>query len=488
MTELFDHQKYGIRFLMERGGSGALIWEPGCAKTRTVIEVAKEMRLKDPSVLFLVVCPISILEAVWGEQIKKYSNFSYLNAHKHRDGLAAACGAFQDFMLINYESMKLPRSVNALLSIMKHRKVVAILDESSKIKAHDTITTKTLLSLAPKFHARIIMSGTPTPNSELEWWGQMNFVKPWVLDSSFNRFKNSFFHWENPRGQAMNIPQGAFLTREVLAKLHKTGCEMKITPAKRAYLMQLVGPLCHVVKKKDCLDLPEETDLVREVVMTDKQARAYGDMKKRLIAELGDLFEGDGYLNPIVAQNGLTKIAKLREITSGFAINDQDEEVDLGSSPKLSELELLADEYAGQQLVIWGNYRWEIKRIEERLSRIAPVATLYGDTKDKDASIEAFIKKDARFFVANPQSAGHGVDGLQSVCSNEIFFSLSYSMEQYVQARGRIHRSGQAEKCVYTHLIAKDTIDQEILDVVRGKCTAQDVLLGMIPKRAKVAA
>lgn len=485
MNELFEHQKEGIKFLLDRKGSGALIWEPGCAKTRTVLEVAKAMRTEDEKILFLVVCPLSILESVWGQQISEYSQFTYLNCHKA--GLPVKQSELADFLLINYEAVRLERHVKALEYLAANYKIVAILDESSRIKSHDTLITKTILRFASKFYARIIMSGTPTPNSELEWWAQMNFVKPWVLGSSFSQFKNTYFHWENQKGQMMNIPQGAFMTREVLAKLHKTGCELSITPHNRERLMKQVIPFCSLVKKSDCLDLPEEIDMVREVTMTDKQTRAYKDMKTELIAQLGDLFEGNGYMNPIVAQNGLVKIAKLREITSGFAINDHGEEVDLGPSPKLSELISMADEYAGQQLIVWTNYRWEVRTIAEALSKIAPVSTFNGETKNKDASIEAFQKGDTRFFVANPQSAGHGLN-LQGNCSNEIFFSLSYSMEQYVQARGRIHRSGQTKACTFNHLIARGTIDQEILDIVRGKKTALDILLNMIPKHKQVAA
>lgn len=480
MTELFKHQEDGVRFLLERRGSGALIWEPGCAKTRTVLETAKALRQQDPTIRFLVVCPLSIIETVWGQQIREFSEFTYTNCHD--EGFPAPT----DFMLINYDSIRLERNAKALHRLLTTQKVIAILDESSKIKAHDTLTTKTLLRLAPLFAGRIIMSGTPTPNTELEWWPQMNFVQPWVLGSSFNQFKNTFFHWENARGQMMNIPQGAFMTREVISKLHKTGCTLQITPASRERMMKLISPFCSVLKKEECLTLPEEVDMIREVSMTDKQKRAYKDMKEELVAELGDLFEGEGYMTPVVAQNGLVKIAKLREITSGFAINDQGHEVDLGSSPKLKELETIADECAGQQLIIWGNYRWEIRRIAEALSKIAPVSTLYGETKDRDRSVEAFMKGDTRFFVANPQSAGHGLN-LQHGCSHEVFFSLSYSMEQYEQARGRIHRSGQKNACTFTHLIARDTIDAEILEIVRGKKTAQEVLLGMI-KRHRVAA
>lgn len=485
MNELFTHQEEGMRFLLENKGSGALIWEPGTGKTRTVIETAKELERRSPNVKFLVVCPLSILEATWGEQLREYSNFEYVNCHK--TSLERIADNVPDFILINYEAVRLERNVKALSKILARHKVVAILDESSKIKAHDTLTTKTLLRLAPQFAARIIMSGTPTPNTELEWWAQMNFVQPWILGSSFNQFKNSYFHWQNPRGQAMNIPQGAFMTREVLAKLYKTGCEMSITSHNRKKLMDRIAPVCNVQRKKDCLDLPEEIDQVREISMTEKQTRAYKDMREELIAELGDLFEGTSYMNPVVAQNGLVKIAKLREITSGFAINDQGQEISLGVSPKLAELEAIADECAGQQLIVWGNYKWEIRTIEQLLSRIAPVSTLYGDTPDRDRSIEAFLHGDTRFFVANPQSAGHGLN-LQHNCSHEIFFSLSYSMEQYEQARGRIHRSGQKNACTFTHLIAKDSIDREILDVVKGKRTAQDILLGMIPKYKRVAA
>jgi SNF2 family DNA or RNA helicase len=50
-----------------------------------------------------------------------------------------------------------------------------------------------------------------------------------------------------------------------------------------------------------------------------------------------------------------------------------------------------------------------------------------------------------------------------------IFYSLDYSYADYEQAKARIHRSGQVRKCTYIHFIAKDTVDEKVMEVLRTK-------------------
>jgi len=65
-------------------------------------------------------------------------------------------------------------------------------------------------------------------------------------------------------------------------------------------------------------------------------------------------------------------------------------------------------------------------------------------------------------------------------CSYIIWFSLSYSVEQYDQANDRVHRVGQLNKCTYIHLLAKDSIDGVIYKVLKKKQRFSEACLKML--------
>jgi SNF2 family DNA or RNA helicase len=253
--------------------------------------------------------------------------------------------------------------------------------------------------------------------------------------------------------------------------------------------MKRIVPHCHLARKKDCLDLPEQVDEVRLVEMAPEQARHYKEMKRDLITEI----QGES----ITAQVALTKIMKLRQITSSFlytetgdfleitplppgASTERDKTVLIKnefSNPKLKELFNVIEEAGPQPIIIWINFHWEqIKICHELYKKFGEdqVVTLSALTKDKDESIKAFQEGRARFLVAHGRSAAHGLTFVN--CSFQIFFSLDWSWETFEQARARIHRAGQMNKCTYVYLLCKDTIDEQIYDVLQRKADAQEIL------------
>jgi SNF2 family DNA or RNA helicase len=74
----------------------------------------------------------------------------------------------------------------------------------------------------------------------------------------------------------------------------------------------------------------------------------------------------------------------------------------------------------------------------------------------------------------------HGITWVN--CSTQIFFSLDYSLERYLQAKARIHRIGQVNKCTYIHLLAKGTIDEDILQVLKNKGKMVEVVERMLKR------
>jgi SNF2 family DNA or RNA helicase len=222
--------------------------------------------------------------------------------------------------------------------------------------------------------------------------------------------------------------------------------------------MSLITAVTHFARKDQCLDLPETVNQYRLVQMTPPQRKAYNQMKDHLVTELAG--------HDISAPLALTKIMKLRQISSGFAITD-DRTVVRISEAKTTELMAVLEDIGGQA-IIWGNFICELDHIADR---VGSCVRRYGEYTD---DIEPFVSGKTKYMVANPASAGVGLN-LQN-CSYQIFYSLSYSLLEYEQAKGRTHRHGQKSTCVYIHLVADKSIDTEILRCLDGKIKAQDLV------------
>lgn len=466
---LYKHQREAIRFAIQNDGNCAFFHEPGLGKTRTALETYKYFKIGNPSLKLFVVCPLSLVNAAWGEDIQKFTTFSYTPFKEIKDSLP-------DIVIINYEGLISKRYLPQIQKMVMQHDFMCVLDESSRLKNHKSVTTKTLLRLTDYFHYRIIASGTPMPNSELELWGQINFVQPRLLHSSFYAFRNTYFHLER-NGRTM-IMQGTYMTREVMREILSKGWKYTITPDKREELMDVLKPWTHWVKKKDALDLPEKIDEIREVTLNAKERKAYTEMKNHLVTEIKG--------TEITVQVALAKLMKLRQATAGFFYSEHGDALEIGKSSKLKELSEILEELGNQQVIIWVQFHHEVETIRRLIAdRYGEdsVATLYAETKDKDGAISRFKNNKVRYLIAHPKSAGHGLTFTN--CSTMIFYSLDYSYESHAQARERIHRIGQKNSCLYIYIIAKDSIDEQLLMVLQKKQSLQDIVYAIVRERPK---
>jgi SNF2 family DNA or RNA helicase len=468
-VELMQHQKDAVNFAVNNKGISAFFHEIGCGKTLSALATFTELRKTNPSLKLLVICPLSLIYGAWVREIEKFTNFNWYDFHADKSS-----GKNEDITIVNFESLISERKFHGLKDMMINISIchnnspwMCVIDESSKMKNNKAKTVERILSLKKHFKHRIVMSGTPAPNVEWEYWPQMYFLNEDILGSNFYKFKNT--HFALTRGNQM-MP-GQFMNAHTLRKMHEQGFKYQITPAKRKEMFGRMKPWCHYVKAVDCIDLPEEIDEFRSIELTPPQRKVYKQMEKSYIAELTD---PDTF---IVANIALTKLMKLRQITSGFAINDQNEEVCVTEkNPKMDALAELIEECQGKQMIIWCQFHWEIDQIKNMLLEYnAGISELHGriSYNSRDEHFSKFINGENRFLIAHPDSAGHGLT--MTNCHISVFFSMDYSMEGYSQARGRTYRKGQKNNCLYFHLIAKDSIDEDVLAIVQRKETAQGV-------------
>jgi SNF2 family DNA or RNA helicase len=264
---------------------------------------------------------------------------------------------------------------------------------------------------------------------------------------NFYRFRNTFFYSTGYGGYLYLPMKGA-----------------------QEAIMDNISKQAFSLKKEDALDLPEQVYETRFVYMDTIQQKAYNDMKKENILQFKDSIT--------LAANELAKICKLREITGGFVINTEGIPVKI-SNTKIDALkELLEEIPADRQVIVWVQYHWEVNELKNEFKDSACV--LYGDMpqKEKIKSIEDFQNNKYRLLIAHPLSGGSGINFQQS--SYAVWYSLSYSSEQYIQANDRQHRIGQHNKVTYFHLLVKDSIDEIIYKALNKKIDLIEACLEML--------
>src|SRR5690606_32264346 len=151
------------------------------------------------------------------------------------------------------------------------------------------------------------------------------------------------------------------------------------------------------------------------------------------------------------------------------------------SSAKLKLLSETLDDLlgAGKKVVIFARFIPEIRAILEELdSRDVGYAWITGDVpqSERGSAVERFQKDDeCRIFVAKLQTAGLGIT--LTAADTAIFYSIDYSYDNYEQCRARIHRIGQRNTCTYIHLIARDTVDEHVIDALKKKKSVADMVV-----------
>lgn len=124
----------------------------------------------------------------------------------------------------------------------------------------------------------------------------------------------------------------------------------------------------------------------------------------------------------------------------------------------------------GEKLVVFATHQHTIRTVHQYFKKSS--VTLYGQTKAKDRrrAVDRFKEDDKiRLFIGNIDAAGVGIDGLQHAASNAAFLELAWMPGQLMQAEDRVYRLGQDKKVTCYYLVAHDTIEERILNMLDDK-------------------
>ncbi|ARE89094.1 hypothetical protein CLFO_35000 [Clostridium formicaceticum] len=267
--------------------------------------------------------PTSVV-SVWPKELKEYAAFPYavkvlegssknriqqLQSLQGKEGLQIA--------IINYEG-----TWRILEELLQWQPEIIIADDSQRIKTPTTKQSKALHKLGDGGRYKLILSGTPVQNAPLDLWSQYRFLDKSIFGSSYYAFKGR------------HAIMGGYGKYQVVGYRHMEE------------LIRKAHTIALRVTKEEALDLPETIDEIRYCQLEPKAANLY----KRLVKDsYVQLEKGE-----ITAQNVLTRLLRLSQLTGGYIHTDEGitNEISTAKLEVLQEIvEDLMDE--GKKLVIF---------------------------------------------------------------------------------------------------------------------------------------
>jgi SNF2 family DNA or RNA helicase len=451
--ELMAHQAKAV-LVSEEFNRYAFFWEPGAGKTIAMLAIIDRARRDGFFGKTVVLCPKSIMQTAWAADARNFTGLTatvcWADSKNERLDLIQS-GA--EVLITNYECFK--KHLEDFWAAGVRRLVI---DESSKVKSPTSQITKACIAFADRCSSVYILSGTPAPNDHTEYWSQMRIVDRSIFGPHYYGFCYNYF-----------APQKRMIQGKERIIGWKPLADRKDEFTERLRLRSWS------LTKDECLDLPEQTDVVREVGLSGAEIVAYHSMLQELKVESAG--------SDTITAKVQAKAMKLRQITGG-AIIDGGMARTLGTS-KIDEMSEVLDELGPQPVVIWAEFTNEIDRIADRCrERKESVAIIDGRAGNRADIINAFQAGKIQRLVCHPAAAGHGVT--LTAAAYDIFFSHSFSFETYEQARNRIHRTGQKRKVVHYHLIVPKTIDERVWAALKTKQNGHVAIMELLGRNEGV--
>jgi SNF2 family DNA or RNA helicase len=361
-------------------------------------------------------------------------------------------------LIMNVEAFSTTKGLDfarSFLNIFVGRALIGI-DESTTIKNPTAKRTKNILKLADLAKYRRILTGSPVTKSPLDLFSQCEFLDPYHLGHA------SYYSF---RARYANMVKRNFGGRQV---------QLVVSYRRLDELADILDKFSYRVLKEDCLDLPEKVFTKRLVELTPEQDKAYKQMKQMALAMLDN-----GEVMTTV--NVMTQLMRLHQITCGHFKADDGTTTALKNN-RIDALMQLLEETEGK-VIIWANYREDIKNIVESLKKAygeASTVEYHGgvDATLRQKHIALFQEKNgpARYFVGNAQTGGYGIT--LTAANTVVYYSNSYDLEKRLQSEDRAHRIGQTGSVTYVDLIAENTVDHKIVKSLRSKINIANEIMG----------
>ncbi|XP_048497209.1 uncharacterized protein LOC104906933 isoform X2 [Beta vulgaris subsp. vulgaris] len=438
-SKLLPFQREGVRFVLQHGGRALIADEMGLGKTIQAIAVTTCVRESWP---VLVLTPSS-LRLHWASMIHEWlkippsdivvllpqlsgSNRGGFSVVSTAKGTVRLDGVFN---IVSYDSI--PKLQGILMS--SDFKVV-IADESHYLKNAQAKRTSASLPVIGKAQYAMLLSGTPALSRPIELFKQLEALYPGVY-KSVHEYGSRYC-----RGGVFGVYQGASNHEE----LHNL---MKATLMIRRLKKDVLSELPVKRRQQVFLDLAEKD--LRQI--------------KALFLELGVLKDR-------------IKLSKTKDEHESLKLSEKSLinkiYTDSAEAKIPAVLEYLGTVIeAGCKFLIFAHHQPMVEAIHQFLQK-KKVGCIRIDGSTPAASRQALVtdfqeKEAIKAAVLSIKAGGVGLT--LTAASTVIFAELSWTPGDLIQAEDRAHRIGQVSSVNVYYLLANDTVDDIIWDVVQNK-------------------
>ena len=448
--ELRPYQRHGLGWLyfLERFGfGGCLADDMGLGKTIMVLALLEERRQRraqtppspDRPGPSLAVVPRSLVFN-WKQEAARFTPKLRILDHTGGDRLAPG-EHFDEYDLVITTYGTLRRDAAELAET---RLDYAILDEAQAIKNAGTDSAKAARLLCADH--RLALSGTPVENHLGELWSLFEFLNPGMLGTA------AAFQTE---GAGLRNPDAA--TRRQLAR------------ALRPFILRRT-------KEQVARDLPPKLEQTLTCELEPTQRALYEELRRHYRQSLLGRLEREGLER--IKIHVLEALLRLRQAACHPGLIDP-KRVAEGSAkldallPQLAEV---VDE--GHKALVFSQFVSLLSIVRDRLQREGiTYEYLDGQTRDRAARVERF-QTDGRcpLFLISLRAGGLGLN----LTAADYVFLLDPWWNPAVEAQAidRTHRIGQTRQVFAYRLIARDTVEEKILELQRHKRELADAIVG----------
>lgn len=461
-------QRRGVEWLVSHAGAG-LFADPGCGKTAMVLRALLAVKQAKVSRRTLVVAPLRVATKVWPSEAEEWAGSEWATIAdlkivvlhgKYKD---VAREEDADIYVINPDGLKWLFEDN-------YKKFKAmnidtlVIDESTMFKNRGTKRFKMLRPLLTRFARRWILTGTPTPRSYMDLFGQIYILDlGYALGPYITKFRLEYF-----------TPLDKFGWTWVL----KAGSEKRIQKAVAPYIFRLDAD--------DYIKLPKIVENIIRVDLPPSARKLYDEMEEQMLVELEDQ-------HVVIAVSTGTAAMKCGQIANGGLYHmeaDTDRfgrriSVHLHDAKTEAVLEIV-EELQGSPCLVVYDFKHDLERLKKALGADTPF--IGGGVGEKESSviIDRWNRDELPVLLVHPQTISHGLNLQYGTAHHIIWHSLTYDRELYDQLIRRLRRQGSKQDNVFVHhIIARDTTDEARLTSLRKKGKAQQTFLDALREYAK---
>lgn len=435
----------------------------GTGKTLSTLWAADYVMEENPGMRCLIVCPMSVMQRVWGEAITQHflGKRTYKILHgsekKRRELLAEPA----DFYIINFEGTVIgarkhnKRGVilEGLSRDLADRKDIGIvaIDEARAYSKDNTWRHRVARAALVQKPYVWPLTGTPTSNGPLDAHGIARLVND-AKGESFTAYK-----------------------RRVMFQISEYTWKPRKGAVEEAY--RLLQPAIRF-EMRDCVDVPPCTETMRDVELSNEQKKNYAVLRRDLVLDLG---RG----TRITAAHEAALRLKLIQIACG-AIYDHDHNITrLDNAPRLAVLREVIEE-AKRKVIIFAPLTSVVHLLYEELKEYSR-AMINGEVKPavRDQIFKRFYSEDdPHIIIADPGCMAHGLNDLV-VAGVVVWFGPTDRPELYLQGNKRIDRPGQTASTTIVQLAATDE-EREIYRRIAANQSLQGAMLSLVKDQANV--